>query len=184
MCRNLHLRSPQGGGSWERGDSQILDDPDPLPGTMILSAPSSLTVMQRAAFSPPLPRLPWGHAHIFGGSMPSPATARASVSVPATSSTAQEATAARASVSSPTWSSRCSPAETLGARWVPHTDKVASPCEGATAGPHGSGTVAKPAAATLAMAPTPAPEPTPVSTGLGVSPSTASVMALSDPSAH
>lgn len=114
--------------------------------------------------------------------MPSPATARASASVPATSSTAPEATVARVSVSSPTWSSRCSPAESLGARWVPQTDKVASPCEGATARPHKSGAVAKPTAATLAMARTPAPEPTPVSTGLGASPSTASVVTLSDPS--
>lgn len=114
--------------------------------------------------------------------MPSPATARASVSVPATSRPAQEATVARVSVSSPTWPSRCSAAESRGARWVPQTDQVASPGEGATAGPHGSGAVAKLAAASLAMAPLPAPEPTPVSTGLGASPSTASVMALSDPS--
>lgn len=113
--------------------------------------------------------------------MPSPATARASVSVPATSSTAQEATVARV-VSSPTWPGRCSAAESLGARWVPQTDQVASPGEGATAGPHESGALAKLAAASLAMAPTPAPEPTRGSTGLGASPSTASVMALSDPS--
>lgn len=112
--------------------------------------------------------------------MPSPATARASVSVPATSSAAQEAPVARVSVSSPTWPSCCSPVDTLGARWVPQTDKATSPCKGATSGPHESGLVAKPAATTLAMA----PGPTPVSTGLGASPSTASVMALSDPAAH
>lgn len=116
--------------------------------------------------------------------MPSPATARASVSVPATSSAAQEAPVARVSVSSPTWSSRCGLADSLGARWVPPTDKAASPCEGATAGPRQSGLVAKPSAATLAMAATPAPGPTPLSTSLGASPSAASVMALSAPAAH
>lgn len=105
--------------------------------------------------------------------MPSPALARASVSVPTTSSTAQEVTVARVSLSSPTWSSRCGPAETLGTRWDPQTDKVTSPCEGATsktAGPRESGAAAKPTAVTLAMAPTPALEPTAVNTGLSGSP--------------
>lgn len=120
--------------------------------------------------------------------MPSPATARASLSVPTAGSSAQDATVARVSVSSPTWSSRCGPSKILGARWGPKTDTVGSPCEGATArcaGPPESAPAAKPAVATEPMAPMPAPAPTRVSTGPVARPSTASVTALSgDPTAR
>lgn len=81
--------------------------------------------------------------------MPSSAAARPSLSVPTTASPAQNVTGARVSVSSPTWSSRCGPSEILSARWRPKMDKVARPCEGATAksaGPRESAPAAKPAA--------------------------------------
>ena len=104
--------------------------------------------------------------------MPSPAAPRASASVPMATSPAPEITVARVAVSGPTWSSRCGPAETLGANWGPRADKAASPREGVTAD--------KPAAATVAMAPTLAPAPTPVSTGPSASSSTASKKAPSE----
>uniref|UniRef100_A0A671FA54 Uncharacterized protein n=1 Tax=Rhinolophus ferrumequinum TaxID=59479 RepID=A0A671FA54_RHIFE len=122
------------------------------------------------------------HSPLGVRAMPSPAAARASLSVPTTASPAQDVTGARVSVSSPTWSSRCGAPEILSARWGPKTDKVASPCEGATtksAGPRENAAAAKPAGLM------PAPPPTRVSTGPSVSPSTASVTALSgDPTAR
>lgn len=102
--------------------------------------------------------------------MPSPAAARASVSVPTAASLGQEVTAARVSVSSPT---RSNPSETPGATWGPKTDTVASPCEGATAKsarPHDC--------AIAAMAPPPATAQNRVRTGSSASPSGVSVVAL------
>ncbi|ELK10974.1 hypothetical protein PAL_GLEAN10011910 [Pteropus alecto] len=102
--------------------------------------------------------------------MPSPAAARASVSVPTAAGLGQEVTAARVSVSSPT---RSSPSETPGARWGPKTDKVASPCEGATAKSAGLRECA-----TAAMDPPPAPAQNRDRSGPIASPSGVSVAAL------
>uniref|UniRef100_A0A4X1TNN4 Uncharacterized protein n=1 Tax=Sus scrofa TaxID=9823 RepID=A0A4X1TNN4_PIG len=114
--------------------------------------------------------------------------ARASASVPAAASLAPEVTVARVSVSSPTWSSRCSPAETLDTRWGPKVDKAASAGEEATAktaGSHKAVTVNKPVAAPVAMAPIPAPAPSPAITCQSASPSSVSVKAPSaDPTAR
>ena len=122
--------------------------------------------------------------------MPSPAVAHASASAPTAGSPAPEVNVPRVSVSGPTWTSRCGPAETSGARWSPKADKATSPSEGATPKAVGSCkgvTADTPAAAPVAMAPVPAPASTPslVITVPSASPSTASVKGpAADPTAH
>ncbi|XDB64461.1 hypothetical protein AB1E18_017770 [Capra hircus] len=111
--------------------------------------------------------------------MPSPAAARASASAPTPGSPTSEVNVARVSVSGPTWTSRCGPTETLGARWSPKADKAASPSEGATpdkaAGSRKALIADTPAAAPVAMAPVTASTPSLVTTVPSASPSTASV---------
>ena len=168
-----------------------LADSDPLQGAAILSEPGGISMMQYAAFFPTLATTARGHGHFLDGPMPSPATARASASASSAASPAPEVTVARVSVSGPTWSNRCGPAETLGARCSPKADKAASPSEGATSDKAAASrkgvTADTSAAAPAAMAPVPAPAPapSPVNTGPSASPSAASVKApAADPTAH
>lgn len=147
--------------------------------------------MQYAASTPPpLPATTaGGRGHFLCGPMPSPAAARASASAPTPGSPTSEVNVARVSVSGPTWTSRCGPTETLGARWSPKADKAASPSEGATpdkaVGSRKALIADTPAAAPVAMAPVTASTPSLVTTVPSASPSTASVKGPgADPRAH